>query len=107
MEVEYLMSSSEKNMNYCLLEAIKNEGELDEKVITEILKYFTKLTKHYYSSIFYEVVADESIWKVCEKNFGKKYLRHFGSFIEEIFKSHFDQLALFKNNSFSTSRVAI
>lgn len=35
----------------------------EDKLVIEIINYFTKLSKNYYSTIFYKINESNSIWK--------------------------------------------
>lgn len=65
-----------------------------------------KMAKRYYSSIFYEMESNLSIWNVITDFYVENTLPTFTTFLEEIFKCHFDQLTLIKSQKLSSRKIA-
>ena len=66
---EKYFKSSKANINHKLIQVIdmrknnSNSKNLNEdKLVSEIINYFTRLSKKYFSIIFFKVQGEESIW---------------------------------------------
>lgn len=110
MENEYLMSTADKNINMCLLKFLNNQNkeattEEDRKIIVSISKYFKSMAKRYYPAIYFEVTPGISVWNCMSSYYIKSPNINFTHFVEEIFKCHYDQLALLKSQSISSRKI--
>ena len=90
IEQKYFKSPID-NLNLQLLDVIAHRKNVHEdKVVHEIISYFTRLCRHYYSSIFYSH-QERSIWIFLKSSFIQHPHPSYPPFIEEIFKSHLDE----------------
>ena len=64
------------------------------------------MSKRYYSAIFFPIFPGKSVWNAMISLFLKYPEPIFTSFIEEIFKCHFDHLTLIKSERPGSRRVA-
>lgn len=66
IEEKYFKSST-ANINHKLIEVIEmrksgNKNLDEDKLVNEIINYFTRLSKKYFSIIFFKIHGEESIW---------------------------------------------
>lgn len=59
----------------------KKETALD-KIMPEITQYFMKMSKRYYSAIFFEILPGKSVWSAMSSFYMKYPTNIFTSFIE-------------------------
>ena len=58
------------------------------------MKYFTKLPKQYFESIFFNLKPNVSVWKYVSEKGLEKVDVIYSNFISEIFKFNFDQIKI-------------
>jgi hypothetical protein len=63
-----------------------------DKIVQEITKYFTKMTKKYYSALFPPIEKYGSVWNYVSDFFLQNNSTLFTNFVEEVFKCHVDKL---------------
>jgi hypothetical protein len=101
--------SSQGNINLKLLAVLEHrrssqESLTEDKIVSEILNYFTRLCKHYYSSIFFRSET-VSVWTSLEETFAKRVHLGYTSFVEEVFKSYLDEQQQMSNPNFRGQTV--
>ena len=97
IEEKYFKSST-ANINHKLIGVIAmrrstHKGPGEDRLVSEIISYFTRLSKKYFSIIFFPMQG-ESIWTALEANFLGEVNYSYSEFVEEIFKGYFDELQL-------------
>ena len=60
-------------------------------MVVEITRYFTKLAKRYYSSLFHPIWNQKSIFSYLSEIYMKNISPNFVHFMEEVYKCNFDE----------------
>lgn len=104
---EKYFKSSKHNINHKLIQVIalrrnSSKNPSEDRLVSEIINYFTRLSKKYFSIIFFKAQGEESIWSALEANFLQTVNYNYSEFVEEIFKGYFDELQLINSQSART-----
>lgn len=111
---ERYFRAGKDNVNHRLLQVIElrrnagnGRGLSEDRLVGEILNYFTRLSKKYFSVLFLRAQGGESIWSALEDNFLATVNHSYSEFVEEVFKGYFDELQLINSQSARQSQPSI